>query len=75
MEEKGEADYLWRRRKQTIAGVEECTWMPSVRLCPSKVQDVDGALRPLALTWMSSALGAAKWRGGRRRPCSLTLRA
>jgi hypothetical protein len=29
MEEKGEADYLWRRRKQTIAGVEECTWMPS----------------------------------------------
>jgi hypothetical protein len=49
MEEKGEAEYLWRRRKQITAGVEECTWMSSGRLCRSKVEDVDGGLRPPAL--------------------------
>jgi hypothetical protein len=32
MEEKGEAKYLWRGRKQSISGVEECTWMPSGRI-------------------------------------------
>jgi len=29
MEEKEETEYLWSRRKQSTAGVEECTWMSS----------------------------------------------